>query len=295
MNRYTIALMLIFTLNNLIAQSDIDSTCYKLFDKGLEFSEKGLVDSTLKIMKEVYNSQKCKGTGTYPVAFFNIPVLYLNIGKEDSAKVWFNSVLNSDLKDNDETGSLMEPHANYKHKSAFYLAGIEMKKKNWKEVYNWMNKIDTIYRYWGYEGSATNVSQSQAEILYWKTIALLELKEKKLAEKEIIKELICADRLESFFTGSKDTLLYLLKTEKNYKNNFDKGIGELKIDRIDTNNWIGTFFIENDKLEFKISNKYPDRNIPHYWTILFIKPNTEPKKEEIIAEIKTREFYKELK
>lgn len=246
-------------------------------------------------MKEVYNSENCKGTNTYPVAFFNIPVLYLKIGKVDSAITWFRSVLNSDLKDADKTGSLMDPHANYKHKSAFYLARIEVKKKNWKDVYSWMNKIDTIYRYWGYEGSATNVSQSQSEILYWKTIALLEQNEKKLAEKEIIRELICAGKLENFFTGSKDTLLYLLKTEKNYKNKFNKGLNEMKIEKKDNNNWIASFNIDNVNLDFKISNKFPDENLPHYWTILFIADKTEPKKEQIINEIKSRKFYKELK
>jgi hypothetical protein len=295
MKSYKIALFFMFTINNLFAQSQKENDCYNLFDKGIQCFEKGLIDSSIIILKEVYNSENCKSTTSYPIAFFNIPVLYLNKGEVDSAQIWFNSILNSDLKDNDETGSLMEPHANYKHKSAYFLAELEIKKKNWKEVYNWMNKIDTLYRYWGFEGSATNVSLYQSDLLYWKTIALLELKEKKLAEKEILIELICADELEDFFSTSKDTLLYLLKTEKKFKNSFEKGLSEMKIEKKDDNNWVASFFIKKNKLEFKISNKYPDRNLPHYWTIFFIDPNTEPNKEKIITEIKSRQFYKELK
>lgn len=38
MNKYIVAVILIFTMNDFFAQKNDDSDCNKLFDKGLEFS-----------------------------------------------------------------------------------------------------------------------------------------------------------------------------------------------------------------------------------------------------------------
>lgn len=279
---------------NLYGQTSSDTTGIKLFNRGLEHYNKGSLDSTLILWTKIVDEKIGVHYDTYGNAFFNIPTIYWQMKNYEKAKEWYKRIIASDLRDNDETGSLMEPHTNYKHKSAIALAGLFQIDSNYKEVLNWLNIADTLYRYWGFEGSATSITKGQAYLLEWKTDVFLRMDSINQAKHAIIIELICSDRLESFFESSEDTLLTLVNNE-NFKVDFDKALENLEIIEKDSNNWTANFVYDGLLYQIPISNSFPDRNIPHYWRTFFIDKSSRPNKKEIVDYIKNRSFYKRIK
>ena len=278
---------------NLYGQTSSDTTGIKLFNRGLEHYNRGNLDSTLILWTKIVDEKIGVHYDTYGNAFFNIPTIYWQMKNYEKAKEWYKRILASDLRDNDETGSLMEPHTNYKHKSAVALAGLYELDSSYIEVLEWLDKADTLFRYWGFEGSATNVSKEQAYLLEWKTEVLRKLNRPSEAIKTILTELICSDRLEGFFTSSEDTLFKII-SKRSFKTDFDNAINQIEIKKVTENNWIASFSLNALTYKIPISNIYPDRNIPHYWTVYFIDKNKVPDKKELINYIKKRSFYERL-
>lgn len=283
----------IFITISSFAQTKNETEGLKLFNRGLEFYSEGKLDSTLVLWTEIVEKGIDKAFDTYGSAFFNIPTIYWQLKKYDKAKEWYKKVLASDLKDNGETGDLMEPHANYKHKSAVALAGLYEIDSNYEQVLFWLNKADTVYRYWGFEGSATNISKTQAYLLNWETTTLLKLNKKAEAIHEIVVALICSNDLEGFFKTSEDTLLSLIN-KQNFKIDLDNALNTLTIQELGKNDWRATFNFHEEGYSLPIGNTYPDRDIPHYWQKHFIKEGSVIDKKTMIEYIKRRSFYTRL-
>lgn len=289
-----ISIIISITLSfNLYGQTSNDTTGIKLFNRGLEYYNKGNLDSTLVLWTKIVEDKIGIHYDTYGNAFFNIPTIYWRIKNYEKAKEWYKRLLASDLRDNDETGLLMEPHTNYKHKSAVALAGLFELDSNYQEVLEWLNKADTLYRYWGFEGSATSVSKKQSYLLEWKTEVLRLLNRPNEAIRIILTELICSNKLEDFFSTSEDTLFKLID-KMSFKSKFDNAINQMEIVILNNNNWIASFSLDGLSYKIPISNVYPDRNLPHYWTIYFIDKGSVPDKQNIISYIKNRSFYARL-
>jgi tetratricopeptide (TPR) repeat protein len=267
-----------------------DSLGIKLFNRGIDFYKQGKLDSTLVLWTEIVDKNIDGHPSIYGAAFFNIPTVYWQLKKYELAKEWYKKILSSNLKDNEETGELMEPHANYKHKSALALAELCEIDSNYNEALEWLNQADKVYRYWGFEGSATNITKKQAYLLNRKTTTLLKLDRKDEAIRTIIIELICSNRLESFFTQSEKKLLTMID-KKEFKSDLDNSLDNLVIENIDKNNWLVTFELHKQKYVFSVANIYPDRNIPHYWTKYFINKDQTVDKLKLIEYIKQRSFY----
>ncbi len=289
----TIFLSLLFITSYAFAQKTVDTTGLSMFNKGLDFYNEGKLDSTIAVWTYMVENKVGKKYDTYGNAFFNIPTVYWQMKEYDKAKTWYKRILDSDLKDSDETGSLMEPHTNYKHKSAAALAGLYAIDSNYVEALKWLDQADTVYRYWGFEGSATNVSLEQAYMLDWKVELLLNLKRKEEAIRAIVIELICAGSLETFFEKSETQLLGLVD-KKQFKADLDKAINELTIKNINANNWMVSFNLHGLPYQIPVSNVYPDRNLPHYWRMIYMNKTEAPDKKYIVDEIKERSFYKAL-
>jgi tetratricopeptide (TPR) repeat protein len=270
-----------------------DSTGIKMFNQGLDYYNKGNLDSTLAIWTELVDKKIGIHYDTYGNTFFNIPTIYWQMKNYDKAKEWYKKVLASSLRDNDETGSLMEPHTNYKHKSALALAGLYQRDSNYVEVLNWLGKADTTYRYWGFEGSADNITEEEAYILSWKVDVLLKINKKEEAIRTIITELICSDNLEHFFQESEKSLFSLIHI-KDFKLDLDNALNDLIIQYIDSSNWIANFTLHGLQYSIPISKTYPDRNLPHYWRELFINISQNVDKKYVVSYIKERSFYKRL-
>ena len=284
--------IIIFTVLsfNLHGQTSDDTTDIELFNLGLEHYNNGNLDSTLILWTKIVDNKIGVGNDTYGNAFFNIPTVYWQLKNYEKAKEWYKKILASELRDNDETGSLMEPHTNYKHKSAIALAGLYQIDSNYMEVLEWLNKADTLYRYWGFEGSKTNVSKKQAYLLEWKTEILRKLDRQNEAVRAILTELIYSDKLEGYFSTSEDTLFKLID-KKSFKLEFDMAISQMEIIMINDSNWIASFSLNGLAYKIPISNVYPDRNLPHYWTIYFIGKKSVPDKKNFINYVKERNFY----
>lgn len=285
--------ILIILPSHLFGQTPDDTVGIKLFNRGLEFYKVGNLDSTLIIWTKIVDNKIGIHSDIYGNAFFNIPTIYWQIKNYDKARDWYRKILASDLKDNDETGSLMDPHTNYKHKAAVALAGLYQLDSNYTEVLQWLEKADTLYRYWGFEGSASNVSKRQAYLLAWKAEVLQNLNKPEEAIRLIITELICSDKLENFFKASEDILIKLVDKTP-FKPKFDNAINQLEIKKLGNENWVASFSLDRLVYNIPISNVYPDKNLPHYWTIYFIDKNSIPDKQNIINYIQNRNFYKRL-
>lgn len=290
-----ISYLILFTVLSfhLHAQEPGDTTGIKLFNRGLSHYNNGNLDSTLILWTRIVDNKIGIHYDTYGNAFFNIPTVYWQLKNFEKAKEWYKKILESDLRDNDETGDLMEPHTNYKHKSAVALAGLYQKDSNFTAVLDCLNQADTLYRYWGFEGSAINVTQEQAYLLAWKVEAMRKLNQTNLAIKTILTELICANRLENFFSKSEDTLLMLID-KKTFKQAFNQAIDQMTLHQLTDSTFKASFKLYGLIYEISISNFYPNRNLPHYWTIYFVEQNSKPDKVQLINYIEERSFYKRL-
>tara|TARA_B110000211_G_C14003751_1_gene519793 strand:- start:374 stop:1258 length:885 start_codon:yes stop_codon:yes gene_type:complete len=293
MKKY-ISIAFIFLSVFCFAKDKTKSTGQKKFDLGLQYYQEGKLDSALVQWKGVLDEKSNVEPNIYGCAFFNIPTIYWQLKDYDKAKEWFKKVLSSDVKDNDETGSIMEPHTNYKHKSAMALVSLSQIDSNYTEALHWLNQADTLYRYWGFEGSATNISEKQSYLLQNKTDLLLKLDSNNVAIRAIIIELICSRRLESFFGVSEHELFSLIKRDS-FITDFENAINALTITNKDKHNFIASFKLNDLVYQIPISNKYPEGDIPHYWKTYFIDKKSEPNKDELILYIKNRSFYKHLK
>jgi tetratricopeptide (TPR) repeat protein len=271
-----------------------DSLALSLFKRALQCLEKEQPDSAIIFFKTIVDEKMAMQTQLYGNAFYNIPSVYYSMEKTDKAKEWFEKVLNSDLKDNDETGSLMEPHTNYKHKSALALASLAQNDKNYALALSWVLKADTLYRYWGFEGSSTNVSKKQANLLEWKMELFGLLNKNEEATKAVISELICADRLTGFFKREQMTFLENIKKKSVFKKELDKALSKTIIKTIDKNNWSASFVFQGLTYIIPISNTYPDGDIPHYWQTVFIQKTEEATAEMFVKTVKSCDFYKNL-
>jgi tetratricopeptide (TPR) repeat protein len=277
-----------------LGQAKDDSTGAKMFDRGLEFYNKGHLDSALRIWTEIVDKKIGVQYDTYGGAFYNIPTIYWKMKDYAKAKEWYLKVLASDLRDSDETGSLMDPHANYKHKSALALAGLAQLDSNYTETLEWLNKADTVYRYWGYEGSLTSVSIEQASLLTWKANTLMKLNRKEEAIRAIVTELICARSLETYFTKSEDLLFLTLIVKPEFKADLDKAMDGLLLRKISDTKWKASFQLHGIQYQIPLSNRYPDLSIPHYWSFFYVDKNGIPTKTSLLEDIKQRHFYKRL-
>ena len=101
-----------------------DSASLKLFNKAIAFYQKGMPDSAIASWKEIVDNNMTGNKAIYSQALFNIPTAYWEQEHYEEAREWYKKVITSDVKDGDETGDIMEPHANYKHKAATALAGL---------------------------------------------------------------------------------------------------------------------------------------------------------------------------
>ena len=264
-----------------------------LFEKALNYYENKNLDSAISIWTSIVDKEIGKGTYIYDNSFFNVGFTLWKNNQNTKAKEWYLKILNSDLKDNDETGSLMEPHTNYKHKSAIALASINEEEGDLVETLNWIYNADTLYRYWGYEGSSTNVSKKQSSLLDWKIKVLLKLKKEQEAISIILSELLCSGNLQGFFKQSEDILFTQIKKNV-FKSQFDKALNNLELKSVDLNNWVASFLFMNIKYNIPISKIRPDRNLPHYWKIWFVNKDQIINEKTVLDYIKTRSFYTRL-
>ncbi|MGL4630143.1 MAG: hypothetical protein ACRCVT_02960 [Leadbetterella sp.] len=287
-----IIILFILLCVDAIGQRQKESKSLKLFNKGMDFYTNGNLDSSLAIWQNMVTNKIGIESDLYGNAFFNIPTIYWQKKDYQKAKEWYLKILDSDLKDNVQTVNIMEPHTNYKHKSALSLAGLYDLDSNYIEALNWLYKADTLYRYWGYEGSSTSISKNQAYLLKLKVDALLKLNQRDKAVRAILTELICSNNLGYFFSHSEKNLLKLID-KKSFKKEFDLALDLLEIHQIDTNKWTANFTFQNVPYAIPISNMYPD-DVPHYWMMHFIGKNQNPDKKSIVEYIQNRSFYTTL-
>ena len=275
------------------AQVPEAKTALDSFNIGLYYYNQGNKDTALQLWKTMLENGNGKHTDIYGSTYFNIPTIYWQLGQKDSARIWYMRLLNSDLKDNDETGMLMEPHTNYKHKSAVALAGLSQSDTNWMDVLHWLNQADTVYRYWGFEGSATSVSKRQSYLNTWKVAVYRKLHQDDQAIHELLIELICASHLETFFSQSGDTLLSMVN-HASFKTELDHALNHATLEQVDSTHWVVRFKMNSLAYRIPYSSAYPSRDLPHYWRILFIKPGESPTIEKFIQDVHSRSFYLQL-
>lgn len=227
------------------------------FDAGLAFYENQQFDSCVAVWQGMVEAGMGKGTSLYGNAFFNVPVVYGVMGNRAQARAWYQKILASDLNDGDETGNLMEPHTNYKYKSAMSLATMAYQDSDYVAALNWLGQADTVYRYWGFEGSGTNISMREASRLQFKVLLLRKLNRKDEMVREIAIELLCAWSPTDFFAEAQDTLAALIAPRAAYKQAFDAGLEALTVTAVDSQHWVASFSVGGMAYRIPVSTHYP--------------------------------------
>ena len=207
---------------HLFAQIKPDSASENLFLSAVSHFENKKLDSAMAIWTRIAEERIGGDSYIYGNSLFNMGVVYLIRKDAPSAKTHFLRILASDVRDHDETGQLMEPHTNYKHKSAFNLARLAYSDSNFKEALDWIWKADTLYPYWGFEGSATNISKKNAALLGWKSHLLQRLNQREAAIALIFKELVVAGELSSFLSQSQAELYAMVDKSSSRQNSTNR-------------------------------------------------------------------------
>jgi hypothetical protein len=187
----------------------------------------------------------------------------------------------------------MEPHTNYKHKTSLALATLCQSDSNYTEALSWLDKADTLYQYWGFEGSLDNIAEEQENILSWEVDILLKQHKKEEAIRQLVTRQIYGAGGIGYFSHT-DSILFSLIDKKSFKTDFDNALNNLTIRTMGDKNWVADFTIHGLGYHISISKEIPDRNIPHFWKIYFVKANADFNKQYFVDSIKDTRFYQQL-
>ena len=293
MNRIGLVIMLILLAFRPSVSFGQDSlTAARIFAKGIEQYNKNHFDSAIILFKEITDNNMARGTSIFGNALYNIPTIYWQMSQPREAKMWYLKVLASDVQDNDETGSIMEPHANYKYKSAVSMANISALDSNYSEMLKWLYQADTVYPYWGFEGSATNTNQRQAYLLNSKVMAMEQLGKKQEAIREIITTVLYSAS-ESYFDASIERLKELT-VNTGFIDAFDSGMDRMTVATTDSITWIAKFDVAGLPYKLIFSKAIPDKDVPHFRHVYYTDKDVMIDKRAVIALIKRMGFYKAM-
>ncbi len=264
------------------------------FQQGYDYLDEGNVSKALEIWKDIVNRKMGQETDIYGCSFYNIPTIYFHQEEYDLAEEWYKKILVSDLKDNEETGQLMEPHANYKHKSAFFLSEIAIQRGDYAMALAWLEKADKLYPYWGFEGSYTNIRKKQAFLKGRKLELLKELGNRDVLVHTLLTDmLIAADRAEQFPKVQAALLEQLY--DSSFKRDLDEALKDLQIVALNDHQWEAHFELYHRSYRLLISDQRLPRELPQYQQFYWWEEASEgetPSIEVVVALIKRQPFYR---
>ena len=106
-----------------ITYSQSDGPC-AMMNTGIEYFRAENIDSAIICWKAVLenfpDTNECYGN-----SWNNIAVGFRAKEEYDSARVWYNKIIASDLDDKQEGPDIMEPYANYHHNACMQMAIME--------------------------------------------------------------------------------------------------------------------------------------------------------------------------
>jgi hypothetical protein len=104
-------------------------------------------------------------------------------------------------------------------------------------------------------------------------------------------EFICKREYKGLFSEAEEYFFTIINKEKF---ELDDALKKLTIQKIDDNNWNAVFELKGLLYKIPISNIRPSRNLPHYWSIIFIEKKPSIRKEDVVLMIKEKNFYQEI-
>lgn len=259
------------TDSTFLASDEYEHIKYTLLEKAYDYY-KELIDSFPK-------------SKLYYRALNNIAFVSKQLERDSQAESYFLKILNSNANDYEKHGGeglMAEPFANYKNRAIKQLALIYIKKSDFKEALNYLEKTKK-YPYHHFCGNELSAEEIYMATLYAK--CYIGLNQYKKAKKIVLPHII-----ENGLAGNHElveiTIQLLLKNYKanelkekfefafsNYKTEMEKG-KEGQYER---------YYIEylDEKIEIDI------------WDFEFLQ-NEQAKKERMMEKCKRSYFYKKL-
>lgn len=288
--KLTIFYLLLFCICSSLGLKSQTQEVKDLFDYGLKLHEESKTDSSILTFKSILEKAKDKETLIFGSSFFNIPILYKNLGNKSEAIKWFKKIIDSNLQDNLETGGLMEPHANFKHKSSIQLGNIYTELDSLETALFWLNQADSIFRYWGFEGSSTSISKHKSRLLLKRIDILKRLNRNQDAINLIINELLNGDEDYLYLSILE---LYRLTSKRKLKKEYLKQIKNFEIIKTDLLNYKVKLKLFDQEYFIYFTKDYFDYDLPHYFSKVYIKEDVAITKELVLNYLKKRTFIKQ--
>lgn len=144
-----------------------------------ETNEKLKAVNTLK--KLYYEYPKSKN---HALTFYNIAYTYYEIDSIEAAILWYNRIITSDIKENQEHYSFPDTHANVKHKSCVQLGNIYYNRGEFEKAAKNYEQALEKFRY--VSSSGTSLKKNNIQVRRWLSDSFLKLGENR----EVIRVLL---------------------------------------------------------------------------------------------------------
>ncbi len=155
------------------------------------------VDSALVLFTELSLEIDKGNINPYTqIAMENASSIYYYNWDVENAKLWMHKILDAPVEDSLDTGSLMDPMTNFKHKALMRLWSLEYE-ENKELALEYLRRSATEYPYYGFPGSCTNLYKHDIMLIKYEFKTLMALERKKEAI-----EFGISSMLASYYTGN---------------------------------------------------------------------------------------------
>lgn len=161
-----------------------------LLNKGISYYEAENYDSTLICWKQVIENFPDTSV-CYGRSFNNITFAYLRQEELDSAKLWLQKILDSDLNDLDEGTNIMAPYANYKHNACLTMSNLLMDEGNFQQSFKYLHLGETTFPYQTF--SATSFEKKAVVLAYKRAEIWTQKGDKKKALLVMLEKILDVD------------------------------------------------------------------------------------------------------
>lgn len=136
--------------------SDLENEAFLMYEEGNKIE-------AIEKFKELY--LKYPNTDNAPLTIYNVAITYQEIDSIPLAKEWYEKILSSTIKDNQEHYNFPDTHTNIKHKSAANLGNIYYNEKDNQKALVYYKKA--LYEYPYYSTSGTSTKKDEIKTKKW--------------------------------------------------------------------------------------------------------------------------------
>ena len=138
--KQNLLLVLLFLSGMIYAQT----TPKQLYEKGQQLADSSEFEAAISTWRYIIDSTESSGI-YYGRSFLKIARTYQKMELTDSARMWYERTIWSELDDTDQAQGADMPYENYKHTACIMLSGVYSNMQNYDMGLAWLDSAQTKY------------------------------------------------------------------------------------------------------------------------------------------------------